>query len=134
MLSRSNNAQEVLSYLRMQGPTLSSELVAHFGISRPTLSCRVQELGQSVVKLGKGRSTRLAARHEKAGDAVRLYQVRVNGQVDAFGRLIANNDMHWGNLSFFLPKASPFPLAPIYDMLVLSLPEMTLDFTNSHIC
>ncbi|WP_425607127.1 hypothetical protein [Coraliomargarita algicola] len=25
--------------------------------------------------------------------------------------------MHWGNLSFFLPEQSPYPLAPVYDML-----------------
>jgi hypothetical protein len=73
----------------MQGPTLSSELVAYFDISRPTLSRRVQELGESVVTIGKGRATQLAARHEDAGDSVRLYQVQGNGQVDAFGQLTA---------------------------------------------
>lgn len=25
--------------------------------------------------------------------------------------------MHWGNLSFYLPKNSPSPLAPVYGML-----------------
>ena len=34
-----------------------------------------------------------------------------------FGELIANTDMHWGNLSFHLPGHSPYPLAPVYDML-----------------
>lgn len=38
-------------------------------------------------------------------------------RLHCFGQLIANNDMHWGNLSFFLPEAPPFPLAPVYDML-----------------
>lgn len=34
-----------------------------------------------------------------------------------FGRLIANTDMHFGNLSFHLDLTGPMPLAPIYDML-----------------
>lgn len=37
----------------------------------------------------------------------------------AFGRLIANSDMHAGNLSFYL-SASPMALAPVYDMLPMS--------------
>ncbi|WP_158279912.1 type II toxin-antitoxin system HipA family toxin YjjJ [Coraliomargarita sinensis] len=38
-------------------------------------------------------------------------------QLHCFGELIANTDMHWGNLSFFFPGQSPYPLAPVYDML-----------------
>ncbi|HKK18669.1 MAG TPA: HipA domain-containing protein [Opitutales bacterium] len=38
-------------------------------------------------------------------------------RLQCFGQLIANIDMHWGNLSFFLIEQSPFPLAPVYDML-----------------
>lgn len=34
----------------------------------------------------------------------------------AFGRLIANSDMHAGNLSFYLSEP-PFALTPVYDML-----------------
>ncbi|APG04281.1 hypothetical protein BJI69_10490 [Luteibacter rhizovicinus DSM 16549] len=34
-----------------------------------------------------------------------------------FGRLIANSDMHFGNLSFFLGDALPLQLTPSYDML-----------------
>jgi hypothetical protein len=34
-----------------------------------------------------------------------------------FGRLIANTDMHFGNLGFFLDGELPMPLAPNYDML-----------------
>ncbi|EJB8471428.1 type II toxin-antitoxin system HipA family toxin YjjJ [Citrobacter freundii] len=37
----------------------------------------------------------------------------------AFGRLIANSDMHAGNLSFYL-SAPPMALAPVYDMLPMS--------------
>lgn len=34
-----------------------------------------------------------------------------------FGRMIGNNDMHFGNLSFFLSDALPLQLTPNYDML-----------------
>jgi hypothetical protein len=46
-----------------------------------------------------------------AGDCERMIRLH------CFGELIANTDMHWGNLSFFLPEKSPYPLAPVYDML-----------------
>ncbi len=35
----------------------------------------------------------------------------------AFGQLIGNTDMHFGNLAFWLDDALPFRLAPAYDML-----------------
>lgn len=40
-------------------------------------------------------------------------------KVWAFGRLIANSDMHAGNLSFYL-SAAPMKVAPVYDMLPMS--------------
>jgi hypothetical protein len=54
-----------------------------------------------------------------------LARMRVISQDDAetvrriatFGRLIANTDMHFGNLSFHLSFESPPTLAPVYDML-----------------
>lgn len=38
----------------------------------------------------------------------------------AFGRLIANSDMHQGNLSFLRPEQRPVALAPLYDMLPMA--------------
>ena len=38
-------------------------------------------------------------------------------QLQCFGELIGNTDMHWGNLSFVLNEKRPISLAPIYDML-----------------
>ena len=37
-----------------------------------------------------------------------------------FGRLIANSDMHSGNLSFFCDGQMPFALAPAYDQLPMA--------------
>jgi HipA-like C-terminal domain len=38
-------------------------------------------------------------------------------QLHAFGELIGNTDMHFGNLAFFLGEAMPLPVTPCYDML-----------------
>ncbi len=38
-------------------------------------------------------------------------------RLHCFGELIGNSDMHFGNVSFFLPDERPLPLCPIYDML-----------------
>jgi hypothetical protein len=43
------------------------------------------------------------------GDAIR--------RLWTFGGLIANTDMHFGNLSFFFSLGAPLSLAPVYDML-----------------
>jgi hypothetical protein len=46
------------------------------------------------------------------------------GELYAFGKLIANGDMHQGNLSFIdpplLPNKFAFALSPVYDMLPMS--------------
>jgi hypothetical protein len=43
------------------------------------------------------------------------------GRLHAFGRLIGNTDMHQGNIGFRLVDSGPLPLAPLYDMLPMSL-------------
>lgn len=105
MSSRQSSPQDLLNYLRAQGPTLSSELAAHFDISRPTLSRRVRDLGHSVLTMGKGRATQLAARHKDWSSEVPLYQVRENGQIDLFGHLHpiqAGAQTRW----FFAPESA----------------------------
>lgn len=42
-------------------------------------------------------------------------------RLHAFGRLIGNSDMHQGNLGFHLQDRGPLALAPVYDMLPMSL-------------
>ena len=88
-MSVSNFSQDLLRYLRINGPTFSGELTAHFGISRATLSRRVQELGDGIASIGKGRATQLAAKHEELRSEVPIYQVQENGQLWLFGRLHA---------------------------------------------
>jgi len=38
-------------------------------------------------------------------------------RLHAFGELIGNTDMHFGNLAFFLDESLPFQVTPAYDML-----------------
>jgi len=45
--------------------------------------------------------------------------LRLTQRIWAFGRLIANSDMHAGNLSFYLSDM-PLRLAPVYDMLPMA--------------
>lgn len=47
------------------------------------------------------------------------YSHQQTAKIWAFGRLIANSDMHAGNLSFYL-SATPMVIAPVYDMLPMS--------------
>lgn len=86
MPSNNSSSQDLLGYLKINGPTLSSELVSHFGISRPTLSRRVKELGNSVISIGRARATKLAARVHDYSDT-HLYRVLENGQVEPVGAL-----------------------------------------------
>ena len=41
----------------------------------------------------------------------------MNCCLQAFGELIGNTDMHFGNLTLWLDDALPFRVAPAYDML-----------------
>jgi len=92
MPTNTSSCRDLLNYLQIHGPTLSSALVAHFGISRPTLSRRVQELGDRVVSIGHARATRLAAIHEDAGGSISLYRALENGQVELVGQLTPIQD------------------------------------------
>lgn len=60
--------------------------------------------------------TRAARRLETAGwlDAAQAKRLRT---LHAFGRLIGNNDMHFGNVSFTNLRTLPLELVPSYDML-----------------
>lgn len=52
---------------------------------------------------------------------VRPQTARDVGRLHAFGRLLGNTDMHHGNIGLHLADSGPLPLAPVYDMLPMSL-------------
>lgn len=54
-----------------------------------------------------------------AQKVVEPFTLRLVQKIWVFGRLIANSDMHAGNLSFFLSD-KPLSLAPVYDMLPMA--------------
>lgn len=54
-----------------------------------------------------------------AQKSVEPASLRLTQRIWAFGRLIANSDMHAGNLSFYLSDM-PLRLAPVYDMLPMA--------------
>lgn len=56
----------------------------------------------------------LELQHEGLVDAEAVATVR---RLSAFGELIGNTDMHFGNLAFWLADTLPFQVAPAYDML-----------------
>lgn len=92
MPSNHSSSQDLLNFLKSNGPTPSSELASHFGISRPTLSRRVQELGNAVISIGKARATKIAARLPEYSSAIPLYRVLENGQVEPVGGLTPIRD------------------------------------------
>lgn len=92
MSANKNSSQELLSYLKFNGPTLSSELVSRFGISRPTLSRRVHELGNAVVSIGHARATMIAARLQEFSGTTPLYMIKKSGRVERIGQLTPVRD------------------------------------------
>jgi hypothetical protein len=67
---------------------------------------------------------------EQAASLFKLYKINEQDyqtilKVFAFGRLIANEDMHNGNLSFFLGEDFSLSLAPVYDMLPMRFAPTT---------
>lgn len=97
-MKATTNGAQLLHYLRLNGPTRSSDLVSQLGLSRATLSRRVQELGGAVVVIGRGRATRLAARHPSEEQPFPLYRISETGRAAAIGELIPIETGEW-----FLP-------------------------------
>lgn len=107
MPNNKSSSQDLLRYLQVNGPTPSSELVSHFGISRPTLSRRVQELGDRIVSIGQARATQLAARHEDHSGSTPLYRAVESGQIERLGALTPIHD--GSHMQWLLTSESPQP-------------------------
>ena len=97
---KNGGLSELLTYLRANGPTPSKQLVEQFGISRATLSRRINSLGDAIVTIGKGRATQLAARHADTTGSIPLYYVSRQGQTERAGELTALQD--GSNTQWFL--------------------------------
>lgn len=96
---------KLVDYLKANGPTLSSELVEKFSISRATLSRRLEELSDGIVRIGRARARQLAIRHQATNSPLPIYAVDENGSLERFGELTA---LHHGERVqwYFAPQSS----------------------------
>jgi hypothetical protein len=81
-----------------RGVATSSELQREFGVSQPTLSRALPALGDKIVRIGKGRSTRYGLRRElpQIGSSWPIFSVSTTGSATLLGRLNAlARDQYW---------------------------------------
>ncbi len=100
-----NNSLEFTLFSR--GALSAAELVRVLGVSQPTLSRRIAELGSRVVRVGRGRATRYALAREIApvGAAWPLYRVDEAGRPHRAGVLHALQSRQW-----FFEAEEPWPV------------------------
>lgn len=116
------------SWCRAQGELSTTELV--FGERRVFLESRrfdrVDAVGRRGVIslaalddafLGRRQDWTRSTRDLASMGKISAADFEVVRRTAAFGRVIANTDMHFGNLSFFAPWDAGYSLAPLYDML-----------------
>jgi hypothetical protein len=81
-----------LPYLRRslaQGPRTARELADSLGVSQPTVSRLLAELGSEVIRLGAARSARYALRDALRGlPDMTVYRVNAQAKVEHLGRLV----------------------------------------------
>ncbi|MEI6654392.1 MAG: type II toxin-antitoxin system HipA family toxin YjjJ [Verrucomicrobiota bacterium] len=77
----------------------------------------LESLHASAIGHGARRDWPTAALELKQEGLVDAEAVATIRRLHAFGELIGNTDMHFGNLSFWLEETLPFHVAPAYDML-----------------
>jgi hypothetical protein len=77
--------------LQVNGHLSAAELVARTGVSQPTISRAIARLDRSILRVGRGRSTRYALRRSVAqlGDRWPLYEVGSDGEPVLLGNLDA---------------------------------------------
>lgn len=78
-----------LQHLLHDGPLPARELLQRLNISQPTLSRRVAEAGDAIVRFGQARQSAYALRRRVAGQlAFPFYQVSASGQVQTLGEIL----------------------------------------------
>ena len=85
MSTRSDTIRQLLS----QGPMQTSQLIEILGVSQPTVSRALRELGDEVVRIGAGPSIQYALRDTYRGlRPAPIYRVSNEGRVKSLGELI----------------------------------------------
>ncbi|WP_091800411.1 type II toxin-antitoxin system HipA family toxin YjjJ [Lysobacter sp. yr284] len=95
-----------LETLLRSGPKTAAELAAAAGISQPTVSRALADLGTKLVRIGRARATRYALARPigRADHAWPLHRITHNGQPDLLGTLLS---LHGG---WLLQASRPLPL------------------------
>lgn len=139
-----------LPQLLARGVATSAELQRELGVSQPTLSRALSGLGEKVIRIGQGRSTRYGLRREvpPIGSSWPIFVINNGGSASLLGRLHAlARDQYWfaatsanqsdlsDGLPYFVQDLRPqgfigrtvprrFP--------ELELPERTTDWDDGH--
>lgn len=82
---------DIREALRRDGPESASALARRLGVSTPTVTRALSKLGDAIVTIGKGRSSRCALYREvrDLGHAWPLYRIDRDGQPELLGRVEA---------------------------------------------
>ncbi|MFK3648543.1 type II toxin-antitoxin system HipA family toxin YjjJ [Lysobacter enzymogenes] len=88
------------------GPKTAAELAASVGISQPTVSRALADLGPKLIRIGRARATRYALARPigRMGSTWPLHRITGDGQPDLLGQL---HSLHGG---WFLQSTRPLPL------------------------
>jgi len=82
-------ATQVLQFLSMRGDQSAKDIALAAGVSQPTISRALAELGRRVVKTGAARSTRYSLRNETyAALEAPIYRVTHEGLIHEIGTLV----------------------------------------------
>lgn len=99
---------DIREALRRDGPESASALARRLGVSTPTVTRALSKLGDAIVTIGKGRSSRCALYRDvrDLGHVWPLYRIDRDGQPELLGRIEA---LH-GRYRWRLVPEHPLPL------------------------
>jgi hypothetical protein len=134
-----------------RGVATSLELQRELGISQPTLSRAFSELGDRIVRIGKGRSSRYGVRRDlpQIGSSWPIFSIGEDGRASVLGRLHAlARDQYWFNAEAdehsYVSDGLPYFLQDLWPQGFigrtvprrfpeLALPERITDWNDAHV-
>jgi len=139
-----------LMYILREGPATAAELSRLLAVSQPTLSRRIAQAGERIVRVGRARAVRYLARRTVSGKAVfPLYRVNADGTIEQWGGLLpvapdgfvlresGGEDRHLEGLPWWLQDMRPQGflgrLWARHHAAALGLPEDLLAWTDDHV-
>ena len=150
-MSGVSTSDDLHAFLRRQGVSTSAALQKALNVGQATLSRALVPLGNQVLRIGGGRSTKYAARRElpQIGSSWPMFRVDREGQPKLLGHLHAlANDQYWfdaplgeyprlsDGLPFFLQDLIPqgfLGRTVPHRFPELALPERVTDWNDEHV-